>query len=411
MLSMSLINTAILTSMHMKDTKHNQGGPFRRVLINKMVARSAPIFALLLIVAQVADSTVAPRGQRGINELPFNFGASLDMVGEFPLEEGNDSEFEVRAFEINLGGPIDPFFDFLVTVAWHDDEAELEEAWVGAILPYNFRLQAGRSLAPFGYLNRVHEHDFPQVDQPFVIEGLTTDHGLIGDGAHLEYLTPLLNPTLTLYAGAYDRIQHSVGRRIEGFPVILRAESFFDWEDGRQALLAGVSHLNSFGDKDLMEGRSLTDPRARGKIDHAFGVDLKYKWRPDGVTARGLTLGGEYLFFDYNRYDPHAINDPASDDFIADADPGSDAGFYLYSQWDFDRFWAVGYRFDRSDVLFSNLEEDSTLTGHSVYAQWLPTEFSRVRVQYQYRERGDEDEHFAFIQGTFFIGWHPPHRF
>lgn len=374
---------------------------------------------VLLGGAAAAEDTAIAERLEGIglsrpaafSDFPLNFGATIDMVMTMPVEERNDTDFEIRSFEINIGGPVDPYFDALVTVAWEDGDAELEEAWVSAILPYGFRAVVGRSFIPFGSLNQIHVHDYPQVDVPFVLDGLTTDHGMIGDGGHLEYLLPFESPTLNLFAGVYDRIQHSIGRRIEGFPVIVRAESFAQWDDGAHAVLGGISYLNSFGDKDLMEGRNPADPRARGKIDQAFGVDLKYRWNEGSVTGRGVTLGGEYLFFDYERYDAHAINDPSSEVFVPGADPGSDNGFYLYGQWDFDRFWGVGYRYDRSDILFSSLESDSKITGHSIYGQWHPTEFSRLRLQYQYRERGNEDEHIVFLQGTFTLGWHPPHRF
>ena len=364
------------------------------------------VLGMGLLAGQAAQG-----GGAGLVGSPINLGAALDVVLEVPLRDPDESEFETRAFEINIGAPVDPYFDFLTTFSWHEGEFDLEEAWVSVVLPGSLKLQFGRELLPFGYLNRRHEHDFPQVDPPHVIEELTTDHGFIGDGGHLEYIAPFMNPTLTLILGIYDNIQHSVGRRIDGFPVVGRVQSYVQSSDGRHSVLGGASYLTSVGDKDPFEGRldseGLTDDRrVRGKIDYVFGLDLKYRFLTGGTTYQGLTLGAEYLHISYDAYENHA-------DYVPGLDAGSDAGFYVYADWDFSRFHGVGYRYDHTDVLFSSLLDDAKIEAHSVYYQWRGTEFSRIRVQYQYLEddREDESEHLVMLQGTYFIGWHPPHRF
>lgn len=356
-------------------------------------------------------NTAQGSGGAGLAGMPMNIGAGVDMVLEVPLRDADDSEFEVRAFELNIGAPVDPYFDFLATLSWHEGEIDLEEAWVSTILPGNIKLQFGREFIPFGYLNRVHEHDFPQVDQPYVIEGLTTDHGFIGDGAHVEYVAPFFNPTLTLIAGAYNNISHSVGRRIDGFPLLGRIQTYYQTPNGRHSVLAGASYLTSAGNKDPIESRlnedgQTTDRRARGKMDYTFGLDLKYKFLTGTTTYQGLTLGAEFLKVSYDAYENHV-------DYVPGLDAGSDEGFYAYLEWDFNRFHGVGYRYDLTDVLFSRLEDNAQIEAHSVYYQWRATEFSRFRLQYQYAQddREDDAEHMVLLQGTYFIGWHPPHRF
>lgn len=353
-------------------------------------------------------------GQGGPGQTPLNIGASLDLVGGVFSEdndEGQKGEFELRAFELNIGAPVDPYWDMFVAFGYHEGEFDLEEAWVSTVLPFNFKLTVGRELLPFGYLNRKHEHDFPQIDQPYVIEGLTTDHGMIGDGGHIEYLTPLINPTLTLSVGAYQDIGHSVGRRIDGTPVVSRAHSYFQSPGGNHELLIGGSFLTGFGGRDRMEDRlddagETDDDRALGKTKFLAGFDFKYRYTPGGQTYRGLTIAGEYLYADYDPYENHT-------DFDPNDNLGSDHGLYAYVQWDFNRFRGAGYRFDYTDVLFSYQIDSKKLTAHSVYGIWRATEFSMLKVQYQYVDdpREDKAEHRGLIQGVFFLGWHPPHRF
>lgn len=361
-------------------------------------------------------STVINASGAGLAGTPINIGATLDIVMDRSLGDLDDSEFEVRAFELNIGAPVDPYFDFVSTIGWHEGEFELEEAWVSTVIG-NMKYQFGRELVPFGYLNRVHEHDFPQVDQPFVIEGLTTDHGLIGDGGHVEYLAPFINPTLTVNLGIYENILHSIGRRIDGYPVVGRIQSFYQSPMGRHSVLAGLSRTSSIGDRDRMASRLsddgagnmiTTDRRAVGKIENLTGFDVKYHWSPGGQTYRGLHVGGEYLHARYQPYLNHQL-------YLTDPDfqPGEDKGFYAYAQWNPDRFWGYGYRYDRSDVLFHRANNDASITAHSIYGEWRPTEFSRIRLQYQQvnDSRLDDLDHRVMLQGVFFIGWHPPHRF
>ncbi len=352
----------------------------------------------------------------GLAGTPLNIGACLDFVTVVPSQDLDNTEFEVRAIELNIGAPVDPFFDALTTISWHEGKFDLEEAWISTVLPLNTKLQFGREFIPFGYLNRIHEHDFPQVDQPYVIEGLTTDHGFQGDGAHLEIMAPLINPTLSLTIGAYQNIRHSVGRRMKGTPLTARVSSYIISMDGRHEVLLGGSYLTTRGERSRVRSGELHRIRTLGIIDQIFGADIKYRFSPGGQTYRGLTIGGEYLRKEYDRLDEHLIYD---EDTTTDAggarpdfDPGTDQGIYVYTHWNFNRFWGVGYRYDLTDVLFGSLHDNEKLTAHSVYGEWRPTEFSRIRAQYQYvTEPGDDPEHVMLLQGTFFLGWHPPHRF
>lgn len=374
--------------------------------------RLTPYRRLFLLLGLVVFCAMGISPAEGQTALPINIGAGLDMVLDAPLDEIGDTEFELRAFELNIGAPVDPYFDMVTTIGYHDGEFEVEEAWASTILPGGIKLAMGREMIPFGYLNRVHEHDFPQIDQPYVIEGLVTDHGLIGDGGHLEYMAPFLNPTLTLNLGVYQQIGHSVGRRVEGFPVMGRMQTYFQCPESVHAILAGASYLTGAGDTDHMEGRldenqRTDDRRALGKIQHLAGIDFKYQYSPVGRTYRGLTLAGELLYVDYDPYRNHVAYDQDPE-----LDPGTDVGLYLYAHWNRDRFWGAGYRFDYTDPLFNAVTGAGKLTAHSVYGEWRGTEFSRIRLQYQYlSESGGDDAHRLMLQGTYFVGWHPPHRF
>lgn len=366
-----------------------------------------PIIMVMIASAPLMSSTGVI--SQGLSGTPINIGAAVDMAYGFnsESEDGDKHGFEVRAVELNIGAPVDPYFDMVLTMSFHGGEFGLEEGFMSAILPFNLKLQAGKEFLPFGYLNRLHEHDFPQIDQPLVLEHLTTDHGLAGEGGHLEWIAPFINPTLTVNAGIYNRLGESIGARIDGYPFTARAQTFAESQGGSHAILMGISYVTGIGNRNNIhefEWDQDVEPMPATKVKHGAGFDFKYRWSSTSRTKRGLTIAGEYLFFKYGKNE----DDPA---YNPDVKPGYDHGLYVYTHWDFNGFWGTGYRFDYMGL--NELGDAGTVTAHSVYAEWRGTEFSRIRVQYQYADRGPDGikEHRGFIQGVYFVGWHPPHRF
>ena len=206
----------------------------------------AGLSALLLLLPAKAAGQVDAIDRGPLQGAALDLGVVLDGAFEFRSEEEN--AFVLRKLEVLFSGAVDPYFDFESVIAFEEGGgAEVEEAHVTAVLPWRFLLRTGRDLLPFGYLNQIHPHDFPWADQPLGIEKLTTDHGFIGNGAHLQWLSPLVNPTLSLTGGLYHSTEHSVGRRIEGRPYMLRVESFWQSGDRLDAVLVGASHLGGSG--------------------------------------------------------------------------------------------------------------------------------------------------------------------
>ena len=140
------------------------------------------------------------------------------------------------------------------------------------------------------------------------------------------------------------------------------------------------------------------------------GLDAKYRWRPD-ATGRGITFAGEYLH--------HRRQESPTTLFLANGGNDlSNGGGYVYGQYDFDKRWGLGYRYDNTNTAFSAASE---IAAHSVYGEYRPTEFSRLRAQYRHDDRNfdatanglrtDDDADVFLLQFTHFIGWHPAHKF
>ena len=332
--------------------------------------------------------------------------------GTIMARSENSDRADVREVELNIGAPVDHYFDLFAQIAFTPEEVELEQAYATVRLPWNFQGKVGKERIPFGELNKFDGDAYPQVDRPHVMKNFMGEEGTNEMGGHLEWIAPFAtNPTLSLLAGVYNGANGTdgdgdgipdgpfSGRAGDRGPLLFgRATSFIEWDEARHEARVGGSLLT---DKNDVSGRTRSD---------LWGADLKYRWTPD-ATGRGVILGAEYL--------RHKREELPTTTFLANAgrDMTSD-GFYLYGQYDFNRRWGAGYRYGQSEQLFSQINE---IKAHSLYGEWRPSEFSRLRLQYRkdnrnfdanvIGDRSDDDEHLLMLQGTYFIGWHPTHAF
>jgi hypothetical protein len=178
-----------------------------------------------------------------------------------------------------------------------------------------------------------------------------------------------------------------------------RLSSSFDLTDN-QTLVFGTS--GAFGPND-------TGSHERTEI---YGVDAYWKWKP----AKSH-LGFPFVSFQteglYQRFgaaaDPLAPTPLPSENL-------RDWGFYSQVLWGFHDRWVAGLRgeyasgnsggFDSTDP-FRNER-----TRISPNLTWYPSEFSKIRLQYNL-DHGEMvgDEHSVWLQVEFLIGAHAAHKF
>ena len=97
-------------------------------------------------------------------------------------------------------------------------------------------------------------------------------------------------------------------------------------------------------------------------------------------------------------------------------------GWYLQATWQFARHWSTGIRYDMLDSNNNGsdvdvLDEAGLVSdGHvperaSIMAEWLPSEYSRVRLQYNRDDSYGVSDDQVYLQYTFSIGAHGAHAF
>ena len=131
-----------------------------------------------------------------------------------------------------------------------------------------------------------------------------------------------------------------------------------------------------------------------------------------------LVLQMEY----FDRDEDGTITMVGSDPLESSTYKGDQNGWYAQATYQFMPRWRVGYRYDQLnadnsgddlDVLEEAglLDEHHTPKRHSAMLEWLPSEFSRIRLQYNKDESSADTDNQVFIQYTHSLGSHGTHQF
>ncbi len=350
--------------------------------------------------------------------------AELQLGGHDPTSRG----FTLPNAEIALDGAVDPYFKGFANIVLKLDndggtEIELEEAYGQTTsLPANLQLKAGQFFAAFGRHNPQHPHQWAFVDQPLILNRTMGPDGLRNVGAQLSWLAPLpfyTEASVGMFNGQGETatsfrspgeddgagVNRYLGRatrdrNLRGVGDLLyvpRLASSFDLTD-EQTIVAGVS--GAFGPNNAGN-------HTRTEI---YGVDLYWKWKPANAQQGFpfVSWQTEVLYRKFNAAAEAAVPLPA--------ETIRDYGFYSQLMWGFRPRWITGLRgewvsgnnsaIDRTDIFRGDR------TRISPVLTWFPSEFSKIRLQYNY-DQGQHfsDEHSIWLQFEFLLGAHGAHQF
>ncbi|MCW5890784.1 MAG: hypothetical protein KIT14_09550 [bacterium] len=353
----------------------------------------------------------------------------------------NRRGFTLQQAELSLSGAVDPYFTGEAHIVFTPDAVELEEAFATTqALPYGLQIQAGQFLTDFGRINPTHPHQWPWIDQPVVNSRFFGPDGLRNPGVRLGWLAPLPwfsqvhlgaqnagGETAVSFlgdtGGGHDHahgdaevddepttvgLRPAFGRDVSDLGDLLyltRWENAFTLTDSTTALLGGSA---LFGPND-------SGPTGRTTI---YGGDLTVKWLPSS-NFRGwpyVTWQSEVMA---RNFKANAVHDPHED---LDLPPATldDWGFYSQLLWGFHYGWATGVRFEYatgSGPSVGGRQNDPNRADRlrvSPLLTWNPTEFSRLRLQYNYDHAdwlSDPDQSTVWLGLEILFGQHPAHRY
>lgn len=363
----------------------------------------------------------------GLFALAYSSARDLDHI-EVGDHDPQQRGFNARNIELALDGAVDPYFEGFANIVFklnndNQTEVEVEEAFLQTTnLPFNLQLKAGQFFAAFGRINPVHPHAWEFVDAPILHGRLLGPDGLRGVGAQISWILPVPWYSQLILAAQNGRGGTSFSFRNPGDNGIFFGRMTTDrearglqdfvwiprWENSvdlspTQVVLAGVS--GAFGSNE-------TGADSRTQI---YGADLLYKWKSSHAEG-GFPFVKWQTEAMYRRFE---AGRGAKESFPV-AETFHDWGMYSQVLWGFKKGWVAGIRGDylgMDDSKFTDDLDRQTRSRISANLTWYPTEFSKIRLQYNhdFLEENfflpDRDVDSVFLQFEFILGSHGAHKF
>lgn len=395
-------------------------------------------------------------------------GSDIDGGLQLGGHDPNQRGFTVQGLELNLAGSVDPYFRGNVNVslgvdAGGDVGLELEEAWLESLsLPANLQVRAGQMYTEFGRHNPTHLHTWAFVDAPLVNGRFLGPDGLRNPGARLAWLMPV-----PFFSELSIGVQDSHGGTAASFrnggghhhghdegtlPLAYRhldndrgVKHFSDLLlSGRYAASFELSRAQTL----LVGASGAFGPNASGGPDagdtrtELYGLDLTWKWKSPQHHGgfpfvawqtewmlRRYQAGAFSWDLDGNgQLEPGEVMDPLTGrPAWLPGETLLDWGLYTQLLYGFRKGWVAGLRLDhlngqQGDYERRGLVLDGEPLGPdpararrwrlSPNLTWYPSEYSKIRLQYNYDDRrGLSDEHSVWLQFEFVLGTHAAHKF
>jgi hypothetical protein len=346
-----------------------------------------------------------------------SIGERFRAPGAHIETEDSPRGFSLREVELAFSGAVDPYFDVWATFGIGNDAIEAEEVYVQTrrFLP-GTQIKFGQFFSGIGYLNRQHRHQWDFVDAPlpyvalfgsnleevgvqvtwlpatrvytqFGVEALQGDNGLIANQLADEYSGVLEEtPGPRLFTG-FVKLSPDLGYS--------------------NTLQAGVS---------IGRSRSHHEADVEGNVfdGDAWFLGTDWIWRFDSTRPYGegdLTVQGEYIYRS-KTLELVSVADLRETTFQQD-------GLYAQVVYGVGPRWTLAGRVDvaglrnRLESLATTMDRGAT-TRYSANATFNPTEFSRLRVQYNHTRVPDDSRprfHQVYVQFQMSLGVHGAHVF
>ncbi|MBI5386348.1 MAG: hypothetical protein HZA90_16885 [Verrucomicrobia bacterium] len=357
------------------------------------------------------------------------------------VRDGKERGFNFNFLELDLSASVDPYFDFFSFISIEPDGIDVEELYVNTRqLPWGFALRLGKLFSAFGRLNSQHKHFWDFLDPPLVYEAFIGAEGIKDVGARLSWTAPfdfLLQVHLEVFQG---KPEGNPTFDAEGFtlaaengslvsapdaavPALFATSVKTSFDSGDHVVLLGVSAMTGPTTATALEGPASTGSMYVSDRTWLYGADVTYKWLMG--SYRSLALQAEFL---RRQSEGTTIDGRSAEKNSVDK---VNSGLYVQAVWRFDPNgrWRVGARYD---ILLENESSHNggrfafpaDLPRYSGMLEFSPTEFSRLRLQYNYdRSRfavvdvaalkrfDQKDLQEILLQLTFAVGPHGAHSF
>ena len=337
--------------------------------------------------------------------------------------------FNLHHAELVLSASVDPYFDAAINLGITEHGIEIEEAYgITRGLPGGLQLKMGKFFSAIGYINSQHAHDwqFTDIALPYLL--LFGDHGLNEKGLQLTWTPPsdsyLIfgaealqgeNDGVANYEGKADYARGKGSSNMSGPRLFTGFAKFAPDLGFDHALQMGVFAGHA------RQHQELNSSLAEEGTSWFAGTDWVYKYDPGGHFGyRSLTLQAEYI---YRVRELEVVGTRAGlEARLGEQRTDTQDGFYIQGVYGIAPRWLAGLRYEIAGITNKREWDDSWRSWNSservsANLTWLPTEFSRLRLQYSQSQLADEDTpathdyHQIFLQYQLALGVHGAHRF
>ncbi|MBW7957036.1 MAG: hypothetical protein H3C68_04010 [Deltaproteobacteria bacterium] len=343
------------------------------------------------------NSNLSSSGLEG-RTIPGYINAGIEKTKGFNLESA----------ELFIYAPVDPYFNVYATMPVTDEGIELEEAYfLTTSLPAGIQVKGGKFKSGFGRINGQHPHAWDFADSPLIYRAFIGDEGVTEKGVQLTYLPQLpfyMQLGIEVLQGE-NELLFGADARSGPHAYTAFAKASFDVGDFSTVLLGpsvmtGKTKTSTIADDTEFTGDSTL-----------YGFEVTYKWKPS--KTRSFILQSEYFLRDQKG----DLTDTSLD--TTDTLKRSQDGAYIQGVYQIGRC-RLGARYDVLDLV----RDEYRLGGveqafgrrpwrATADAEFNPTEFSRIRLQYNYDRSGRDGKtnNEVIVQLTFGIGAHAAHPF
>jgi hypothetical protein len=323
------------------------------------------------------------------------------LIPGFSHVNADNSVYQQKGFNFNyaelvVSSVVDPFFDLFVVCEFGGRTVDIEEAYFSTRrLPWGLQVKGGKFLSHFGRLNSQHTHQWDFAEAPLIYEVFFGESLLNEKGLRLTWVAPM--DTYLMLGGEITQGDNQMSFGRSGFadpsgsfivresdgPNLGVAYAKTSFDVNNFTFLMGVS--NAAGMTRINQGLEYGEPLSQadyGRTNIA-GMDLTIKYLIDSI--RYLSFQGEYLLRtstgDHYQMGPDGVEKKKFDN--------RQDGFYGQLIGRFSKRLRLGVRYDlinHNDVEFDHSAQiyPERMPRLSAMAEYNPTEFSRLRLQYNH---------------------------
>jgi hypothetical protein len=381
------------------------------------------------VLAQALPEPVSIGGAGGAAAKVLN--PDISVIGDFIGAVGNHGgratpSLEMHESEVGFQEVIDPYARADFFISFGEAGVNLEEGYITfTSLPAGLQLKVGKMRAAFGRVNTTHNHVLPWIDRPLVSQNLVGGEDGIDDaGLSLSRILP--SPK---------------GLFLEGTAQVFRGDSTNVFSAVRRRDVAAVGHLRAYSDLSESTNIDFGASYARGHSPFAdgnnqlYGADATLRWKPlRRAIYHSFVARSEFIWARTSVAPAYLTGTLAAPFGAATRSLAKPFGFFVSGDYQVNRRWTIGSRFDRSErgqCLPTNPDTTSACpyllapgvnfsrgvpllqdTGGSFQVTYVPSEFSLIRTQFRRAKYGEGlTANEILFQFQFSMGAHGAHPF